>query len=82
MVGCVSLILWSLILIVTIKYVLLLLRADDRGEGGILTLVALAQRCLKKPSANIAVLGMAGAALFYGDAAITPAIPCSRRSRA
>lgn len=73
-IGCVSLILWSLILIVTIKYVLLLLRADDKGEGGILTLVALAQRCMTRPSGTVALLGMAGAALFYGDAAITPAI--------
>jgi KUP system potassium uptake protein len=72
--GVVSLILWSLILIITGKYVLLLLRADDKGEGGILTLVALSQRALGKPSYMVALLGMSGAALFYGDAAITPAI--------
>jgi len=72
--GVLSLILWSLILIITGKYVLLLLRADDKGEGGILTLVALAQRALGKPSYVVALLGMAGAAMFYGDAAITPAI--------
>jgi KUP system potassium uptake protein len=72
--GVLSLILWSLILIITGKYVLLLLRADDKGEGGILTLVALAQRAIGKPSYVVALLGMAGAALFYGDAAITPAI--------
>ncbi|PTM53392.1 potassium transporter Kup [Phreatobacter oligotrophus] len=72
--GVLSLILWSLILIITIKYVLLLLRADDKGEGGILTLVALAQRVIGKPNLAIALLGMAGGALFYGDAAITPAI--------
>jgi KUP system potassium uptake protein len=72
--GVLSLILWSLILIITGKYVLLLLRADDKGEGGILTLVALAQRAIGKRSYAVALLGMAGAALFYGDAAITPAI--------
>jgi KUP system potassium uptake protein len=72
--GVLSLILWSLILIITGKYVLLLLRADDKGEGGILTLLALAQRAIGKPSYVVALLGMAGAALFYGDAAITPAI--------
>lgn len=72
--GVLSLILWSLILIITVKYVLLLLRADDKGEGGILTLVALAQRVIGKPNFAIALLGMAGGALFYGDAAITPAI--------
>ncbi|MEI8144062.1 MAG: potassium transporter Kup [Alphaproteobacteria bacterium] len=72
--GVISLILWSLILIVTVKYVLVLLRADDRGEGGIMTLSALAQRSLKARTAIIGILGMAGAALFYGDAIITPAI--------
>ncbi|QCK88231.1 potassium transporter Kup [Phreatobacter aquaticus] len=72
--GVISLILWSLILIITIKYVLLLLRADDKGEGGILTLVTLSQRAVGRPTYIIALLGMAGAALFYGDAAITPAI--------
>jgi KUP system potassium uptake protein len=72
--GVVSLILWALILIITGKYVLLLLRADDKGEGGILTLVSLSNRAIGKPSYVVALLGMAGAALFYGDAAITPAI--------
>lgn len=71
--GVVSLILWALILIVTIKYVLILLRMDNRGEGGTLTLMALTQKALGR-SALIAVLGIAGAALFYGDAIITPAI--------
>jgi KUP system potassium uptake protein len=73
-IGILSLLLWALILTVTAKYVLLLLRADNNGEGGSLTLVALAQRALGRRSTPVLVMGMAGAALFYGDAAITPAI--------
>ncbi len=73
-IGVLSLILWSLILVVTIKYVLILLRADNKGEGGTLTLVALAQRAVGRGNLSILFLGMAGAALFYGDAVITPAI--------
>jgi len=73
-IGVLSLILWALILIVTLKYVVLLLRADNQGEGGILSLMALARRALGRPSVILAVLGTAGAALFYGDALITPAI--------
>jgi KUP system potassium uptake protein len=73
-IGILSLLLWALILTVTAKYVFLLLRADNKGEGGSLTLVALAQRALGRRSFPILVMGMAGAALFYGDAAITPAI--------
>src|SRR3954462_3788400 len=72
--GIVSLILWALIVIVTIKYVLFILRADNNGEGGTLTLMALAQRAMGHDVAGIVLLGMAGAALFYGDAIITPAI--------
>lgn len=71
--GVVSLILWALIIVVTIKYVFLLLRADNHGEGGILSLMALAAGD-KKPGGAILMLGIAGAALFYGDAIITPAI--------
>ena len=71
--GVVSLILWTLIVIVTIKYVLFLLRADNHGEGGTLTLMALAQRAVRSV-AVITMLGMLSAALFYGDAVITPAI--------
>src|SRR5690349_9631133 len=71
--GIVSLILWALIVIVTIKYVLFILRADNNGEGGTLTLMALAQRAMGHDIAGIVLLGMAGAALFYGDAIITPA---------
>ncbi|MGL4729828.1 MAG: potassium transporter Kup, partial [Bosea sp. (in: a-proteobacteria)] len=73
-IGVLSLILWALLLVVTIKYVVILLRADNNGEGGTLTLVALAQRALGGQRWSILFLGMAGAALFYGDAVITPAI--------
>src|SRR6476619_1357703 len=72
--GVVSLILWALLFIVTIKYVLFILRADNNGEGGTLTLMALAQRAMGHDVLVIILLGMAGAALFYGDAIITPAI--------
>ena len=72
--GIVSLILWALIVIVTIKYVLFILRADNNGEGGTLTLMALAQRAMGHDVVVIVLFGMAGAALFYGDAIITPAI--------
>ncbi len=75
-IGVLSLILWSLVFVVTIKYVLILLRADNNGEGGTLTLVALAQRAVGKAKGTgwVLGLGMLGAALFYGDAVITPAI--------
>ena len=71
--GVVSLLIWALILIVTLKYVLFLLRADNRGEGGILSLVALVQKKPKRIGVAF-VLGVSGAALFFGDAIITPAI--------
>jgi len=74
--GILSLIFWSLILIVTIKYVVLVMRADNRGEGGILALMALAQRVA--PSNHLrrilSLVGIAGACLFFGDGIITPAI--------
>ena len=73
-IGIVSLLLWTLIIIVTVKYVVLILRADNDGEGGTLSLVALAQRATGRRSAFLFVLGVAGTALFYGDAIITPAI--------
>jgi KUP system potassium uptake protein len=73
-IGIVSLIFWALILIVTLKYVLLLMRLDNKGEGGTLALMALAQRAFGKRTAFIFVMGVLGAALFYGDALITPAI--------
>ena len=73
-IGIVSLLLWTLILIVTLKYVVLMLRADNRGEGGTLSLLALAQRAVGRRTPLLLGFGIAGAALFYGDAAITPAI--------
>ncbi len=72
--GILSLIVWALILVVTVKYVLILLRADNEGEGGTLALMALASRALGGKSFTIVVLGIVSAALFYGDALITPAI--------
>ena len=72
--GVVSLALWALILVVTIKYVLFVMRADNKGEGGVLSLMALAQRAMGKRTTAIFLLGVVGAALFYGDAIITPAI--------
>ncbi|MFL5079953.1 MAG: potassium transporter Kup [Microvirga sp.] len=75
--GVLSLILWALIIVVTLKYVLILLRADNNGEGGTLTLVALAQRALGHGPGRgrkVLLLGAVGAGLFYGDAVITPAI--------
>jgi KUP system potassium uptake protein len=72
--GVTSLLLWALIFTVTVKYVLFLLRADNRGEGGTLSLMALAQGALGRATAAVFLLGVTGAALFYGDALITPAI--------
>jgi KUP system potassium uptake protein len=73
-VGVVSLIIWALLIVVTTKYVLFLMQADNKGEGGILSLMALAQRALGQRTAVAFVLGVAGSALFSGDAMITPAI--------
>jgi KUP system potassium uptake protein len=73
-IGILSLILWALTLVVTLKYVVILLRADNNGEGGTLTLVALAQRAIGRRAWVALLLGAAGAGLFYGDAVITPAI--------
>jgi len=72
--GVVSLILWALLLVVTAKYVLILLRLDNNGEGGTLALMALAQRAMGRSAAIVFLLGVSSAALFYGDAIITPAI--------
>ena len=72
--GVVSLVTWALILIVTLKYVIFLLQADNKGEGGTLALMALAQRSLGRRSALVFFLGMVGAALFYSDGIITPAL--------
>src|SRR2546429_1411977 len=72
--GVLSLILWALIVTVTLKYVLILLRADNHGEGGTLALMALAQRALGKRAGAIVLCGIISAALFYGDAMLTPAL--------
>src|ERR1700760_161529 len=72
--GVVSLILWALIVVVTLKYVVILLRADNHGEGGTLALMALAQRAVTRGGATIVLLGIVSGALFYGDAVITPAL--------
>src|SRR3984893_17449120 len=72
--GVLSLILWALIVTVTLKYVIVLLRADNHGEGGTLALMALAQRALRKGANAIVLCGIISAALFYGDAMITPAL--------
>src|SRR5262249_13916442 len=72
--GVLSLILWALLIVVTSKYVLLLLRADNAGEGGTLSLMALGQRALGRRSWFLLALGVVGAAMFLGDSMITPAI--------
>ena len=77
LVGAVSLVVWGLIFVVTLKYVVLILRADNRGEGGIMALTALAAKAAgRTPARRLALLliGVFGAALFYGDSIITPAI--------
>ncbi|MEJ0018412.1 MAG: potassium transporter Kup [Acetobacteraceae bacterium] len=74
--GVLSLIFWSLVLVVTVKYVLLIMLADNRGEGGILALMALAQRVSVGTRARgaLTLIGIIGACLFFGDGVITPAI--------
>jgi len=72
--GILSLIVWSLMLLVTLKYVLVLLRADFNGEGGTFALMSLAQSVAQRGRATLLLLGIAGAAFLYGDAAITPAL--------
>src|SRR6185503_10536696 len=72
--GVLSLITWTLLLIVTLKYVIILLRADNKGEGGMFALMALGQSVAKRSAPVIMGLGIAGASFFYGDAVITPAI--------
>jgi KUP system potassium uptake protein len=76
-IGAVSVIFWGLMMVVTLKYVLLILRADNRGEGGIMALTALAANAAGKTAHRRTILlliGVFGAALFYGDSVITPAI--------
>lgn len=76
-VGAVSVVFWALMLVVTLKYVVLVLRADNRGEGGIMALLALASRSAAdrpRVRAQLLLLGAFGACLFYGDSVLTPAI--------
>src|SRR5512132_2275635 len=73
--GILSLIIWALILVVTIKYIMILLRADNNGEGGTLALMALAHRAVgARGAGTVILLGIISGALFYGDAIITPAL--------
>ena len=75
--GTLSLIFWALIIVVTVKYVTFIMRADNQGEGGILSLTALALRGMRpghRRTTAVMAAGITGAALFYGDAVITPAI--------
>lgn len=72
--GVISLIFWALVLIVTVKYVLFVLRADNNGEGGILSLMALVRGVFKHQSSWTIAIGIIGASLFFGDAVITPAV--------
>jgi KUP system potassium uptake protein len=75
--GILSLVFWALMIVVTLKYVTIIMRADNDGEGGIMALMALAQRALPKGSRStyaVGILGIFGASLFFGDGVITPAI--------
>jgi KUP system potassium uptake protein len=73
--GAVSLIFWALAIIVTLKYVLLILRVDNHGEGGIMALVALIEQAVKsRRKTALVIIGILGASLFYGDGMLTPAI--------
>jgi KUP system potassium uptake protein len=72
--GVVSLLIWALLIVVTLKYVIMLMRADNRGEGGILSLVVLVETLFKKKGGFPLALGIIGAAFFFGDAMITPAM--------
>jgi KUP system potassium uptake protein len=73
-IGIISLIFWALMIVVTLKYIVLVLQMDNKGEGGTLSLMALAQKALGRRTPWLFVIGVVGAALFYGDAIITPAI--------
>ena len=72
--GIVSLIFWALMIVVTLKYIVIVMQMDNKGEGGTLSLMALAQRALGKRTPLLFLVGVAGASMFYGDALITPAI--------
>src|SRR5262245_37435414 len=71
--GVRSLSLWALVVVVTLKYVLILRRADNNGEGGTLSLTALASRAIGRRTVPVMLRGIIGAAMFYGDSVITPA---------
>jgi KUP system potassium uptake protein len=73
-IGVVSLIFWALMIVVTAKYVILIMQMDNKGEGGTLALMALAQRVVRRRTKLLFGVGVIGASLFYGDALITPAI--------
>jgi KUP system potassium uptake protein len=75
--GILSLMFWSIMTLVSVKYLIFMMRADNKGEGGILALTALAQRCYRRSSRGrwvVTALGIFGASMFYGDGMITPAI--------
>ncbi len=75
--GIISMLFWAMVIVVSLKYVLFVMRADNNGEGGILALMALSLRTANKQSKRMALLtmlGVFGACMFYGDAVITPAI--------
>lgn len=72
--GIISLIFWALMVVVTLKYIVIVMQMDNKGEGGTLSLMALAQRALGKRTPLLFLVGVAGASMFYGDALITPAI--------
>lgn len=77
MLGILSLVFWAMMIVVTLKYVSIIMRADNEGEGGIMALMALTQRTLKRGSRTayvVGILGIFGASLFFGDGVITPAI--------
>src|SRR3954466_9652807 len=75
--GGVSTIFWALMIVVSLKYVVLIMRADNKGEGGIMAIIALAQQAIKQHQGwriPFLLIGVFGASLFYGDAVLTPAI--------
>jgi KUP system potassium uptake protein len=75
--GVLSLVFWALMIVVTLKYVTIIMRADNEGEGGIMALMALAQRTLPRGARSsyvVGILGIFGASLFFGDGVITPAV--------
>src|SRR5262245_12837904 len=72
--GILSLTVWTMLLIVTLKYVIVLLNADNKGEGGTFALMALGQSVARRSASLILLLGVIGAAFFYGEAVLTPAI--------